>query len=50
MRILGLIRMLVMVAVMIGPPERSALDGRAAPEREDELAEARGAVGSCAEK
>src|SRR6185369_2763694 len=39
-----LIAVLVMVAVVVGPPERTALDGGAGEDREHELAETRGAI------
>ena len=44
-RVLRLVRMLVMVAVVIGPPKRPSLDGSASKKGEQELAEARGMVG-----
>ena len=44
-RVLGIIRVLVMVAMMIGPPERPALHRGAGPQREEKLAGARGGEG-----
>ena len=43
--VLGVVGVLVVVAVVIGPPEGAALDGGACPEREEELARAGCAVG-----
>lgn len=43
--VLLLVAVLVMVAVMVGPPKGAALDGGAAPDGEEELAEAGGGVG-----
>ena len=47
--VFGVIGVLVMVAMRRGPPERTALDASAAPDREDELHETRGAEGSVGE-
>jgi len=45
MGVLRIVGVEVMVAMMVGPPERAALDGRRGPQREEELADAGRAVG-----
>ena len=43
--VLGIVGVLVVMEMMVRPPERAALHGRGGPEREEELADAGGAVG-----